>query len=39
LVETVASIAARTVAHGCIGPECAVAIGPGQRSRCSGCAS
>ena len=39
LVETEASIAARTLPHGCIGPECAVAIGPGQWSRCSGCGS
>src|SRR5829696_159286 len=27
LVETAASIAARTLPHGCIGPECAVVIG------------
>src|SRR5829696_8915064 len=39
LVETAASIAARTLPYGCIGPACAVAIGPGRRSRCSGCGS
>jgi hypothetical protein len=37
LIETPASRAARTLPHGCIGPACAVAVGPGQRSRCSGC--
>jgi hypothetical protein len=39
LIETAASIAARALPHGCVGPECAVEIGPGRRSRCSGCAS
>jgi len=39
LVETAASLAARALPRGCIGPECVVEIGPGQRSRCSGCAS
>jgi hypothetical protein len=39
LVETAASIAARTLPYGCIGPECAVEVAPGRRSRCSGCAS
>jgi hypothetical protein len=39
LIETAASIAARTLPYGCIGPECAVETGPGQRARCSGCAS
>jgi hypothetical protein len=39
LVETAASIAARALPHGCIGPACAVEVGPGRRSRCSGCAS
>jgi hypothetical protein len=37
LIETAASIAARTLPHGCIGPACAVDVGPGRRSRCSGC--
>jgi hypothetical protein len=39
LVETASSIAARTLPHGYIGPGCAVEVGPGRRSRCSGCAS
>src|SRR5215212_1903368 len=39
LVETAASRAARTLPYGCIGSECAVEIGPGRRSRCSGCGS
>src|SRR5215212_11677957 len=37
LIETPASIAARTLLHGCVGSGCAVAVGPGQRARCSGC--
>jgi hypothetical protein len=39
LIETAASIAARTLPHGCVGSGCAVAVGPGQRARCSGCGS
>jgi hypothetical protein len=32
-------VAAPLLPYGCIGLECAVEIGPGRRSRCSGCAS
>jgi hypothetical protein len=39
LIEIKSSIAAQALPHGCIGPECAVEIGPGRRSRCSGCGS
>jgi hypothetical protein len=39
LIETAESLAARTLPDGCIGPACAVEIGPGRRSRCSGCGS
>jgi len=38
LIETASSIAARTLPHGFIGPNCAVATDRG-RDRCSGCAS
>src|SRR5215212_9505237 len=38
LVETAASIAARTVPYGCVGPECAVHVGH-QVHRCAGCQS
>jgi hypothetical protein len=38
LVETAASVAARTLPHGCAGPECAVRVGH-QVHRCSGCKS
>ena len=37
LVETAASIAARRLPYGCIGPDCAVETARG-RDRCSGCA-
>jgi hypothetical protein len=36
LIETAASIAARTLPDGCVGPACAVHIGH-QVHRCSGC--
>jgi hypothetical protein len=36
LIETAASIAARTLPYGCIGPECAVESDRGL-DRCSGC--
>src|SRR5215213_5159759 len=38
LIETEASIAARTLPHGCIGPGCAVAIGLCQRAHGLECA-
>jgi hypothetical protein len=32
-------VAVSPLPYGCVGPECAVDVGPGRRSRCSGCIS